>query len=347
MAVVAAVPAVADIQWLERDYDFGLMKEVAGPKTGHARFVNLGPDTTIINRVRPSCGCTGAEYTEGEIAPGDTAVVSFTYNPAGRPGRFEKTVKVYTGVNNDLTVINICGTVIGAPASLAADYPVEQGKLRLSSEKVDLGKVEHGYSNYVFLKGYNQSADSIHPMAEYDSKTLSVVMSSETVPPGDTFSVSFYFNSRLGNQLGVEVVPVAVYADADKSDRIDVAVLTEVVPHAAKLTEQQLAVAPQLSLPEPRVELATANHGSKVKFRFPIANAGVDELQVMRVYSRSDAVKITKIPTKLKSGKSAYVEGIVDLSKISAPAYGVVVELITNDPRIPIGEVRVSGQISD
>jgi hypothetical protein len=65
----------------------------------------------------------------------------------------------------------------------------------------------------------------------------------------------------------------------------------------------------------------------------------------MRVYSRSDAVKINKIPTKLKSGKSAYVEGTIDLSKISASAYGIIVEIITNDPRIPVGEVRVSGQI--
>jgi hypothetical protein len=228
---------------------------------------------------------------------------------------------------------------------LSVDYPVEQGRLRLSSDKVDLGKVEHGYSNYVFLKGYNQSADSIHPMAEYDSKTLSVVMSSETVPPGDTFSVSFYFNSRLDNQLGAEVVPVSLYADTDKSERIDVSVLTEVVPHAAKLTDEQLAVAPQLSLSEPRIEVATAKRNSKVKFRFPISNSGAEELQVMRVYSRSDAVKINKIPTKLKSGKSAYVEGTIDLSKISASAYGIIVEIITNDPRIPVGEVRVSGQI--
>jgi hypothetical protein len=47
----------------------------------------------------------------------------------------------------------------------------------------------------------------------------------------------------------------------------------------------------------------------------------------------------------LKSGKSAYVEGTIDLSKISASAYGIIVEIITNDPRIPVGEVRVSGQI--
>lgn len=341
VGAMAVFVASADIEWLEKDYDFGLMKEIAGPRTGYGRFVNLGPDTTVINKVRPSCGCTSAEYTDDLIAPGDTATISFTYNPAGRPGRFEKTVKVYVGERNELHSIGICGTVIGAPASLSQDYPVENGRMRLSSDKLDMGKVEHGFSTYEFLKGYNQSADTIHPFAELDSRVLSAVMSSESVPPGDIFSISFYFNSRLDGQLGASVVPVAVYSDADKSERIDVQVLTEVVPHAAKLTDEQLSKAPKLYLAETRVELPAAD--KRVKFKFPIENQGVEDLLVQRVYSRSEAVKITKMPTKLKSGRSAYVEGEVDLGKIATSAYGVIVEIITNDPRVPVDQVRLSG----
>ena len=84
------------IEWLSTSYDFGTFKEAEGPQTGCVRMVNHGPDETVINRVKSTCGCTVAEYTDGIIAVGDTAEVRFTYDPAGRPGRFSKSIKVYT-----------------------------------------------------------------------------------------------------------------------------------------------------------------------------------------------------------------------------------------------------------
>lgn len=61
MLLALLVPAVArgEIVWLEKEYDFGLMKEEAGPKTGSVRLVNTGPEEAVITGARPSCGCTG------------------------------------------------------------------------------------------------------------------------------------------------------------------------------------------------------------------------------------------------------------------------------------------------
>lgn len=86
MLLALLVPAVArgEIVWLEKEYDFGLMKEEAGPKTGSVRLVNTGPEEAVITGARPSCGCTGVAYPDDPIAPGDTVKFSFTYNPLGR-----------------------------------------------------------------------------------------------------------------------------------------------------------------------------------------------------------------------------------------------------------------------
>ena len=151
LAIAALLPlaASAQLEWLATDYDFGTMKEIAGPKTGSVRFVNRGDKPVVINQVRPSCGCTGADYTEGQIAPGDTATVSFTYNPKGRPGRFEKTVKVYVGEDNERTAIKIRGTVIGAPETLQTSYPVEVGPLRLSQRILTAGDVRYGTARQI------------------------------------------------------------------------------------------------------------------------------------------------------------------------------------------------------
>ena len=112
----------ADVVWLEKDYDFGLMKEEAGPRTGSVRLVNTGPEPVVITGARPSCGCTGVAYPEDPIEPGDTVNFSFTYNPLGRPGKFAKSIRVYIG-DFDMATIRIRGNVLGTPESLTTLYP--------------------------------------------------------------------------------------------------------------------------------------------------------------------------------------------------------------------------------
>ena len=202
----------SEIVWLEKEYDFGLMKEEAGPKTGSVRLVNTGPDEIAITGARPSCGCTGVDYPEDPIAPGDTVKFSFTYNPLGRPGRFEKSIRVYIG-DFDMATLRIRGNVLGTPESLSTLYPVEAGPLRLSSGLLDGGEVDLGSTRHLFLNGYNQTGDTIRPVWKCEDPSLSIMSSSEEVGPGDIVSFSFYFNSRERKMPGIVRIPVTIFSD--------------------------------------------------------------------------------------------------------------------------------------
>lgn len=95
---VAAAWAVfmtpAKVTWLSTHYNYGAFREEEGPRKGSLSFVNSGDAPTFIRNVRPSCGCTAADYPRDMIAPGDTATIEFTYDPARRPGPFDKTIRV-------------------------------------------------------------------------------------------------------------------------------------------------------------------------------------------------------------------------------------------------------------
>ena len=121
LAGLAVMQASGEVRWLETKYDFGLMKEAAGSEA-----VN-------VLDAKPSCGCTGATYPQDPVMPGDTAVITFTYDPAGRPGRFDKTIKVRFD-NGRREVIRIVGNVLGTPESLAQFYPVEAGHRHYGQE---------------------------------------------------------------------------------------------------------------------------------------------------------------------------------------------------------------------
>lgn len=82
------------------------------------KFTNTGKAKLVINQVRPSCGCTVAEYPKDFISPGGTGEIIVTYNGAGKmPGRFKKTINVVTNCKNELARIAIAGTMSDVPVS--------------------------------------------------------------------------------------------------------------------------------------------------------------------------------------------------------------------------------------
>lgn len=332
----------AEVVWLEKEYDFGLIKEEAGPTTGSVRLVNTGPEEIVITGARPSCGCTGVAYTTDPIAPGDTINFSFTYNPIGRPGRFSKLIRVYVG-DYDMYTIRINGIVLGTPESLSSMYPVEVGPLRLSAKDMPAGDVTYGSTRHYFLNGYNQTADTIRPHWVNENPALSVSASSEAVGPGDIVTFSFYFNSRDEAEMGHLKIPVTLYADdKENSPEAEVNFLATVNPDFSRMTPKEVNEAARCYVAPDHVDLGVVTEG-RVPFRFLIKNEGNNDLRIMRIYSRTEGVTVSKRPTTLKSGKSAEVEGSIDTNKIAKGAFNIKIEVLTNDPLHPTRIVSAVG----
>lgn len=94
-------------------HDFGTITEKDG-KVSHTFVIkNTGDAPLVITRVIASCGCTTPEWTKAPIAPGKTGEVKVTYNPAGRPGKFSKTISVYSNGKEGSYIMTITGSVAG------------------------------------------------------------------------------------------------------------------------------------------------------------------------------------------------------------------------------------------
>lgn len=332
------------VEWLSTTYDFGTFKEVDGPQTGFVRLVNHGPEETVINRVKSTCGCTVAEYTEGVIAPGDTAEVRFTYNPAGRPGRFSKSIKVYMGLNDERTSVSIKGMVIGKPESLTRQYPIECGPLRLSATSLVLGDVIKGTSRHEFIYGYNQSNDTIYPSWENVPHCLSLGVSSKSIEPGDMVTISIYYNTRDDDNLGLSVNAFDLIADKNNPEiRVPVEVTANVKVDTSHLSAEDIKNAPCIALDTKVVDLGTVNGNSRIKGRFVVKNEGVNTLHVNRIYSFNKAFSVKRMPTKLKSGKSERVEFELDFDKIPEGVFNIKADVVSNDPLRPSQTVRIVG----
>ena len=105
----------AVIEFKEKEFDFGTIKEEDGKATTTFEFTNTGDAPLVINGVSASCGCTTPDWSREPIAPGATGFVKASYDTAGRPGPFRKSITVKSNASEQSVLLFIVGDVIPKP----------------------------------------------------------------------------------------------------------------------------------------------------------------------------------------------------------------------------------------
>jgi hypothetical protein len=122
--VVAQAPQTpSQLKWETETHEFGTIEQ-GKPVSYEFTFTNTTNKDVTLTNVKPSCGCTAANYTKTAVKPGEKGTVTATYNAAAG-GAFHKTVTVMTSEENSAPkIITIKGTVkvneapaVVAPAS--------------------------------------------------------------------------------------------------------------------------------------------------------------------------------------------------------------------------------------
>ena len=141
VAASGAVSAQARLTFDAATHDFGAIAEADGPVGQTFRFTNTGDAPLRLTDVAAACGCTTPEWTIDAIAPGEAGEVRVVYDPAGRPGDFEKTVSVMAeGAEPSAVTLRVTGVV--RPA--LADTGVRVGALAFSTLEADGGVAPAG-----------------------------------------------------------------------------------------------------------------------------------------------------------------------------------------------------------
>lgn len=343
LSVVVLASRADDIQWLATEYDFGSFDEDAGKRSGEVRFVNRGNTPTVINRVKSTCGCTVAGFSDAEIAPGDTASVTFTYDPAGRPGRFEKHIKVYTGADNRLTSITIRGTVIGSNSSLSTQYPVKGKQSRLSTDTLNIGEILLGKSRNEFIYGYNQSPDTLSVNWEATDSPLSLGVASPVVLPGDLFTVGVFLNTSGNTTPGQHSFPIDLKVG---DDTFRIIVNADIKPRPTAVGVNEFRKSPRLEITPKTIDLGEIKFSAKERtLGFELKNTGVSPLRILRITSPSKAVKTLSIPSKLKPGKSSKATLRLNPAEIPLGPFRIEIYTYSTDPVTPVATTTIIGSI--
>lgn len=197
---------------------FGTFREADGPVSKRVYVTNTSPRTLSILKVRPTCGCTAADFQKDPVAPGDSAWIDLSYNPYRRPGHFEKGVKVYPS-EGEMIRIPITGTVIASDETIAHMYPSQAGLLNISEKEfMPLVPVDND-NKTIYADIYNSTSSPVWTIVDTGTPAVETETFPSPVPPGEKGLIGIYLRPEKEQRTGpIEYTLLLYTTDSDPSD---------------------------------------------------------------------------------------------------------------------------------
>ena len=314
-------------------HDFGKINEADGRVTTVFTIKNEGMSPLVLSNVRASCGCTTPNWTREPIEPGQTGTITVTYNPNGRPGRFQKTVTITSNATEPTKRVTIKGEVIPKQAKPTNKYNIAVGALNMKSKELNFGNITKGDTKVLELE-YTNLSGAVHEVALAVNGNDTWMENQVTLTPIKDKEVGkfiFAIDTKVTNLYG----PVEAYAyvvvdgKKDLSETYKLTIKANIVEDFSSLTIEQKQQSPILET-KSVVELGTIAAGKHLKGQIHVKNIGVNPLQIRRAYSVDK--QITLKPCKaVKSGRTGNIQVDINTKGRNPGKYSREIVIISND----------------
>lgn len=336
MAVSAQKPV---IEFSKKTHDFGTINEADGKVTTVFEFTNTGMAPLVVNRVRASCGCTTPNWTKTPIEPGQKGTISVTYNPAGRPGRFTKTITVSSNATESDTRLIIRGEVTPKPVDKSVQYPVKMDELGLKTNLLQFNTLIKGTEGQRTINVANFGTEDIRISVQNPFPYLEIGIIPEVLKPNETGNIYVKFNTNRCSQWGPVADRIYVILNDQKiiSDAYSLRVRANIVEDFAKMTLEERREAPIMEIANLNasrtIDLGKIPANTAKSYKISIGNKGIKPLLIRRIVNNNSDIKVTASKTSINSGKKADIKFDINTkgNKAGAP-YRRTFSIQTNDP---------------
>lgn len=346
LSVVTSAQKKATIQFQDKVYDYGLIKENSGLAKGVFKFVNIGNDTLQITGVRPSCGCTASNYTKGPIAPGASGEIEATYNPAGRPGPFNKAITVNTNDpdNASITLI-IKGEVQPKPKTIADNYPNKIGNLFFMNNHKAFNDIKDNEIKVDTFRLYNNGRSPINISFKEIPSFLKLEILDPVMMPEMESMIIITYDAKERKDYGYVFDKFFLSTDdTDQPEKL-LYVSANIIQDFSWMSAKDIKKAPHILFENETYDYGTIKEGTNLKYGFKFTNTGKSVLKILKIKASCGCTTIDE-STKKELKKGASSEIVVEFN--SAGRMGnqhKTITVVTNDPDKPVVVLHLQGNI--
>jgi len=316
------------------EHDFGKFKEESGRQKYDFVVLNTGDQPLVIQNIVASCGCTTPEWTKSPIAPKGSGVVTAIYDPANRPGPFNKTLSVYTNSKPQVTVLVIKGEVIPREKTVEELFTFPVGPVRFESNHLAFTNVKKNEKKIRVMQVLNTSTEPA--TIEFDNVPAHLTLKANpaTLKPGQKGIIEGTFDANKNDSWGNVTNMVRIKINGELDQKVYYAVSANLVEDFSGLSKEELANAPVFKPEKTTTDLGKIPGSTANDVEFKFTNEGKSDLVIryIRATCGCTAVQQGVQGQGIKPGGSSSIKAVFN----SGSYKGKVTKAIyvyTNDPK--------------
>jgi hypothetical protein len=326
-------------------FNFGNIQESSGLQTHKFEFTNTGGEPVIIQNVTASCGCTTPDWTKEPVMPGQKGFVSAAYNPAGRPGSFEKYLTVQSNTVPPTTKLTISGIVTPKPLTIEDEYKYPFGDIRMNMNHLSFGTV---YKNQVQVKEVEMINTSTTPQTvtlQNIPVNLSVKISPAILAPKQKGTIEITYNSAKKDDWGFIIDRMDIYLNGVTDNTYKLIVSANIEEDFTDISEVDKAKAPKISFEQNTFDFGTIKQGEAVSYEYNFTNTGKSDLLIRKVTAACGCTAAVTSVNVIPAGKNGTIKTTFNSAGKSG-TQNKTITVITNDPENPKVILWIKGEIT-
>jgi hypothetical protein len=267
------------------EHDFGKFREEAGRQTFNFEVRNLGNAPLVIQNIVASCGCTTPEWTRSPIAPNGKGVITAIYDPANRPGPFNKTLTVYNNGKPEVLVLVIKGEVIPREKTLEELFTWPVGSVRFESNHMAFTTIKKNEKKIRVMQLVNTSKEAVKVEFDQTAQHLALKIKPEILKPNEKGIVEGTYDASKNPGWGNVSDLVRVKINGVVQENGYYYVSANLVEDFSNLTKEELANAPVMKFISTTVDIGTMEPSTARDIEFTFRNEGKRDLILRSIKS--------------------------------------------------------------
>lgn len=336
------------------NHNFGVVKEENGEVEHVFVIKNEGKSPLVIDRVTTSCGCTLPEWSKEPISPGNTKDIKVWYNPEGRPGKFYKTISIYSNADPRRFVMSIEGEVARKqPVVQSRNFPYSIGKLQMLSKTISFTAIRLNETLAEKIEVKNASEKDLTIRLENLPFFITAEARPVTLRPGEEGEIVFLLNAKgIGKKGRYHYsIPLKVLIEGGVPIKQNLSLVANIIDDFSKSSSFTKERAPSAQISSTVIDfgkVASKNSilglGGKESMTFEIKNTGRMTLSVHSVTSDDDSlIEISGGKKEIKPNSSASYKVSIRPKDFKAKLESTIT-IVCNDPNGPIRLIKVTAE---
>ena len=320
----------AAISFKEDKFDFGKIKEADGPVSHVFEFTNTGNAPLLLQNVQPTCGCTTPEWSKEPVKPGAKGTIKATFNPAGRPGSFDKPINITTNAGS--TSIKFSGTVIPKEPTLQEEFRHPIGDLKFKTSHAGFGIISPISFKKESLEFVNTGSSPVTMGVVKLPGFLTVIVDPKIVKPKQRGKIEITYDAKRKNDWGFLIDYIYLTINNKQDPQFKLTVSANISEDFTTLTPAEKTKAPKITFEKSIYQFTPVKSGKKIEFEFKYKNDGKSNLLIRKIETTCGCLTATSKEMDIKPQTSGSIKVIFDSTdKKGAQNFGITV--VSNDPQ--------------